>query len=742
MNAGRLGRRDWLLSGVLTGLVLAIGLRAAHAQPSVAGSQEKVALWQDACREIVAGHIDVGARSIHKMLDDRVAGPDVELVARWLKDYEKLQRQRDGYREKDHMYEVSQAKEAAAKADWVTAMAHVSHAHDTAKDPNTFVTESSIEPILSQSKAQAEALYRKGEWNNAAKLYAYLETVQKNDKELERMRKRCVRHVRLEMVYKKDNKQKWQNDLKGIEETMVRDAFLQVGRSYVRTANFKAALGGGIDNLRVLAKTTSLADTFQRLADREAVVRFTGELTSLAHKIDEENDVDARQAYHYFEQVLKINARTLELPEALVISEFMDGALEPLDRFSSMVWPSDLQEFKKHTMGRFQGVGIQIRKEKDGKLMVVTPLPGTPAHRAGIKVGDVILKVDGEDISALEVDDIVPKIMGPKGSTVNLTIQRGSDKPFVVALVRDVITITSIRGFKCDPEGNWDYMIDPEQRIGYIRIDPSFTDGTVQEMKAALETLNRQAVRALILDLRFNPGGLLRTAIEVTELFLPKGQSIVSTRGDHSDPWPAKSSAEQYFNKDLIVLVNEASASASEIVAGALQDNRRAMILGARTHGKGSVQNLISLANDTAYLKLTTALYYLPSNRCPDRQTDSDVWGVTPEIPVALWPEEIAKAIQIRRDSDILAIGGAAALRSALARASTQAALSTSQPTSAVASRPTTAPVPVEDRPDVDPQVETAKLVLRVKLLSGQPWAWSEPSKKTNATARQTTQSE
>ncbi len=728
--------RFWI--GLLVGILLPAG-SGVSAEVQALKPEQIASLWKEGCREILAGRIDTGARTLSRLKADGQLNPDLLLVQKWLADYEKLQRQRDEFRRMDHEYELSEAKAAAEKGDWLATMRQVSRAYETAKDPNAFVADPLIGRYAAQAKREAEGAYRKGDWANAAALYAYLENIHKGDKELTQMRKRCVRHARLEAIYKKESKQNWQDDLKDIDPRMVRDALLQVGRHYVRQANFKSALAGGIDNLRVLAKTTTLAETFPRLGDREAVVRFTGEITSLAHRIEEGPDLDHEGAYRQFEQILKINSRTLELPEALLVSEFMDGALEPLDRFSSMVWPAELQEFKKHTMGKFQGIGIQIRKEKDGKLLVVTPLPGTPAQRADIRAGDVILRVNGEDISHLEVDDIVPKIMGPKGTSVTLTIQRGSEAPFERTVERDVITITSIRGFRCDKDGKWSYMIDREQRIGYIRIDPSFMDGTVQEMKQALEQLKRDGVRALILDLRFNPGGLLRTAIEVTELFLARGQNIVSTRGDRSETYPAQSNAEPFFTKDLIVLVNEASASASEILAGALQDNHRAIILGARTHGKGSVQNLIPLANELAYLKLTTALYYLPSNRCPDKQPDADTWGVTPEIGVPLWPEEIIKILQIRRDSDILAAEGAApSSRSTSSATTTQATKTTTQ--TVASTRPTTtAPIPVEDRPNVDPQIEAAILVLRVKLLSGQPWTWSVQTTG-SAAGRQTAQ--
>ncbi|MBN1345681.1 MAG: PDZ domain-containing protein [Phycisphaerae bacterium] len=702
-----------------------VGLGTLRADESRDISQHATASLQAACREIIAGRIDEGARSVRSLVASQTKSADLLQVGKWVDQYEGLQAERDRFRQVDYDYEVAKAKRAVKKGEWLEAMIHLVSAFDTAKDPKAFVQLPDIKSIFDGATTEAEGLYKKGEWAKAARIYACFEHIFKDNPEYEAQKRRSLRHARLEIIYKKENKEKWGKDLQGIEPSMVRDAFRQVGRNYVRNAEFKKALAGGIENLLVLAKTTNLANTFERLGDREEVARFVGELTSLSRRIEE--NIDWRKAWDYFEDILKINGRTLQLPQSLIVNEFMEGALQPLDRFSSMVWPADVEEFKKHTMGRFQGVGIQIRKRQDGKLLVVSPLPNTPAHRAGIKPGDVILKVDGDDIGELEIDDVVPKIMGPKGTTVKLTIQRGKKAPFIVSIERDVITIRSIRGYRRTKTGEWDYMMDPEQRIGYIRIDPSFMDGTVQEIKDALDKLNKQGARALILDLRFNPGGLLRTAIDVTELFLPPGKGIVSTRGQHSDQWAAESSAEEFFDKDMVVLVNETSASASEILAGALQDNRRAIVLGTCTHGKGSVQNLIPLANDTAYLKLTTALYYLPSNRCPDKRPDAEIWGVPPDIDVPMRPEERMKVIQMRRDSDILGeLPPDPSTQPTTSQATTsQASAEDDEPT-------TTAPTPIEERPDIDPQAEAALLLLRVKLLSGQPWAWSgQPASST-----------
>jgi len=718
------------------GIVVVVGATlGVRVESSSDSSRSKAVPWQQACQRIVAGRIDAGAQMVRQLAGAGAKSADLAQLETWLTQYAALQAERDRFRQSDHDSEVVLAKRAIKKREWLEAIGRVSSAFDTAKDPDAFTRDPWTQDAVAKALAEAETLRGRGEWAEAAGIYAFLAHIYRENREYEQMKRRCLRHARLEVIYKKEDQAKWQSDLEGIEKGMVHDAFREMGRHYVRKADFKKALTGGIENLRILAETTNLGEAFEGLADREMVVRFIGETTSWAHKIEEGPDLDWRAAYAWFEKILETNRRYLQLPESLVISDFMDGALYPLDHFSGMIWPADVSEFKKHTMGKFQGVGIQIHKEKDDdKLLVVTPLPNTPAHRAGIKAGDLILRVDDKEIARLDIEEIVRMITGKRGTTVRLTVKRGDKPLFVVPIVRDVITITSVRGCRRDEEGNWDYMIDPKQRIGYIRIDPSFMDDTVAEMKAALRKLKDQGARALILDLRFNPGGLLRTAIDVTELFLPPGRDIVRTRGQNSERWGVSSKSGAFFTKDMVVLVNKISASASEILAGALQDNRRAVVLGTRTHGKGSVQNLIPLADDTAYLKLTTALYYLPSNRCPDRQPDAKVWGVPPDIVVPLRPKERVKVVQMRRDSDIIGAAGADPTSRSTTR-QTASATKRGSTTAMASSQPatTSAPLAVEDRPNIDPQAEAALLLLRVKLLSGQPWEWAKQDVGTQA---------
>jgi carboxyl-terminal processing protease len=300
-----------------------------------------------------------------------------------------------------------------------------------------------------------------------------------------------------------------------------------------------------------------------------------------------------------------------------LIEGAIKGMVQSLDPHSSFMTKEEHQELMMETRGSFTGIGIEITV-KDGTLTVVSPIEGTPAYVAGLKAGDKIVKIEGKSTKDMTLIDAVKQIRGPKGSKVNLTILRESEtKPLELDIVRDVIPLKSVRQLVLSPE------------VGYVRIS-NFQSKTAEELSAALENLERdRKLTGLILDLRNNPGGLLSQAIEVSELFLDSGV-IVSTKGRDSSQ---DITATAHKNKKarsypIIVLVNGGSASASEIVAGALQDNHRALILGTRTFGKGSVQTILPLS-DGSGLRLTTARYYTPSGR------SIQLSGITPDIELA-----------------------------------------------------------------------------------------------------------
>ena len=312
----------------------------------------------------------------------------------------------------------------------------------------------------------------------------------------------------------------------------------------------------------------------------------------------------------------------------------IEGMLKTLDPYSAYLSPERYKELEIGTSGEFGGVGMEVAVE-NGVLKVISPIEGSPADIAGVKPGDLITEIDGKSTRGMVVYDAVKLLRGPKGSNVTITLTREGEGSRDITLTRDVIHIKSVR-YKLLDDG-----------IGYIKVS-QFQENVSDELTDALSKLeldNGGSLRGLVLDLRNNPGGLLDEAIKITDEFIDKGL-IVSVRGRTSDQ-----SKEYYATKgeskrdlSLVVLVNKGSASASEVVAEALQDSNRATIVGSKTFGKGSVQTIIQL-DDGSGLKLTTAKFYAPSGR-----SISDV-GVTPDIIVE---DDEHADVQIKRAVEIL----------------------------------------------------------------------------------------
>ncbi|REK17986.1 MAG: PDZ domain-containing protein [Planctomycetota bacterium] len=342
-----------------------------------------------------------------------------------------------------------------------------------------------------------------------------------------------------------------------------------------------------------------------------------------------------------------------ELMEAAI-----DGVLEKLDPYSNYISPDDIGRFKSNVEHQFGGIGIQIGIE-NGQLKVISPLLGTPAYRARLESGDAILEIDGKSTEGIQIDQAVKQLKGEAGSKVTLTIRHaGSRAKENVTITREVVHVDTVLGDSRKKDDSWDFMLDHDKHIGYIRIT-AFSRGTAAEMRKALEELQAEGLKGLIVDLRFNPGGLLSSAIEVTDLFLPKGR-IVSTQGRNTPErsWDAHEDGT-FVGFPMVVLVNHYSASASEIFSAALQDHNRAVVIGERTWGKGSVQNVIELEGGRSALKLTTAGYHRPSgkniHRFPNASED-DEWGVMPNdgYEVELNGSQTAQLIEYRRKRDIL----------------------------------------------------------------------------------------
>ena len=329
-----------------------------------------------------------------------------------------------------------------------------------------------------------------------------------------------------------------------------------------------------------------------------------------------------------------------DVDDKKLLENAIRGMLQGLDPHSTYLDEDAYKELQEGTSGEFGGLGIEVGYE-DGFVKVISPIDGTPAQRAGIKAGDLIIRLDNKSVKGISLMEAVKMMRGKPGSKITLTIVReGENKPFEISIVRDIITVENIKTETIEPG------------FTYIRIS-NFQTHTVDDLKKGLMKLkneNNNNIKGLILDLRNNPGGLLNAAVGVSDLFLNNGL-IVYTEGRIKDSklkFNAKPS-EMLKDTPIIILVNGGSASASEIVAGALQDHKRAVIMGEKTFGKGSVQTILPM-NDRTALKLTTARYYTPSGRSIQAS------GIEPDMIVKNIEFDLKKDIQnngLIKESDL-----------------------------------------------------------------------------------------
>ena len=353
---------------------------------------------------------------------------------------------------------------------------------------------------------------------------------------------------------------------------------------------------------------------------------------------DASSNTNTYQQLNLFGDVFeKIRSDYVEpVSDEKLVESAINGMLTSLDPHSSYLNPKDWEDMQVQTKGEFGGLGIEVTME-NGVIKVVSPIDGTPAAKAGIQPADLIIQIDGKPILGMTLSQAVDKMRGPVDSKITLTVRRGKEAPFDVTLQRAVIKIESVHG----------QLVD--SNIAYIRVT-SFSEQTTSGLQDTLTKLKGQAgakLQGLVLDLRNNPGGLLDQAIGVVDTFVDKGE-IVSTRG--RDPSQAQrynaTPGDMLDGLPIVILINGGSASASEIVAGAMQDHHRAILLGTRSFGKGSVQTIIPIPGHGA-IRLTTARYYTPSGRSIQAK------GIEPDIHVEQAKVEVIAGPQFRSEAEL-----------------------------------------------------------------------------------------
>lgn len=749
----------------VTMIALASPARAIAQNESAALNESE--LRRTAASQVLAGDFKNAAQTYERMLKNEPGSDRSRMMLDWVRSVEDLQAQREALRKKTFDRHVEAARTLKERGKWSLAVEQIRLAELNAARPGEVREIDWLGELIEKTREEIRLHENKGEWLDALILYEVLARIHQDTPEGDAFKKEAERsrqRAHFEALYVREraaadtgeeedpdeateptkpvkpaeiDAKAWEDDLREIRAEIVAEVFGRVQIEHYQEPDFKKMVLSGLDNIRIMVSTPKLVAAFEQLADEARLHDFTARLNKEIERIEKGPRLNrAAETVARFERLMEINRGTLNLPSQVLTYEFVNGALSPLDEFTSVIWPSEKSDFEKHTHGEFTGVGIQITKPNGKFLRVETPLEDSPAYEAGVSPGDFITAVDGTTTDTMKLTEAVSRITGPEGTKVTLTLQRaGIDKPddtFDIQLTRRKIIIKSVKGaVRRDDGKSWDFMIDEKNAIGYMRIS-QFTKDTVPDMRAALRSLKSKGVRGLIIDLRYNPGGLLSAAIEACELFLKEGQPIVKTDGRaHPARPPAVAREDAYFDGcPIIVLVNGQSASASEILAGTLAGNGKAFVIGERTYGKGSVQNLYEIAEQTAYFKLTTALYYVPLDplgkawRCLHHTEGEKFWGVEPQLEVKLIPHEVVRLWELRRKQDILKGAKQKELPKQLF----------DRPQS-----PSTRPdddieIPNE-APEIDPQLETALAVMRIMLAGDQPWVMAPPE-----TARRTAQ--
>jgi carboxyl-terminal processing protease len=337
------------------------------------------------------------------------------------------------------------------------------------------------------------------------------------------------------------------------------------------------------------------------------------------------------------------------LDDKALAEQALKGLLKGLqDPYSDYLSADELNSVESQLKGKLSGIGAQLKIVNE-RLTVTTPLEGSPALKAGLRPGDIIESIDGKETRGLPMNAAVERILGPAGTVVKLKIVHPEGVVEELAVTRGEIRLRTVTGFRRGPDGGWQFLLEPQHGVGYLQVH-QFARGTAQEVREAVQAMQKEGLKGLILDLRFCPGGLLDQAVEVCKLFLAEGL-IVTLRGQAGNENVFRADGSKTLGAfPMLLLINEQTASAAEIVAGALRDHGRAVLLGSRTYGKGSVQTLLMLDEGGA-VKITSAYHYLPSGRNIQKRPGEKTWGVDPTAGFYL-PLTAAQNKALREDAE------------------------------------------------------------------------------------------
>ena len=562
-----------------------------------------------------------------------------------------------------------------------TVLAVVARAREFADEDQKeqLLNDPYVKKAVQNAIDDAAAFQVEGKWLEAyANCYGWLSNIEPNNEAYSDYAEQLLDKAEIAASFEDSPCESSEERYAGVKKEMFTLAVYALSMDYVQIPDYRKMATRALRRCRLLGEVLSnkmrFPDPVEDANDAEKhwftppgkqqLAAWLSAVKALQDEVDQAPAGFARKDFlSVFEKALNLNEATAELPQPILIAQFTEGAFGALDQYTTLVWPRQVEEFEKNMMNEFTGIGVEISK-RTGQLTVASLLPDTPAYRAGLDAGDVIVSVDGLPTKDMSLLCAVRKITGPKGTKVNLTVTRpATQKTREVVITRDRIIIPTIRGWKRSDDGDWLYLIDEQHRIGYVRIT-SFSGETEPALEKVLDELEAKGLEGLILDVRANPGGLLSSAVAVADKFLEDGLIVRTQPRSGFRRWPSYESAHKkdtHPNYPLVILIDSSSASGSEILAGALGDEKynRAVLVGERTHGKGSVQSATPYPGGGSRLKYTMAYYHLPSDQRVMSKEDAEQrgtkdWGVGPDVEVVLRSDELRKLVDLQRENDVL----------------------------------------------------------------------------------------
>lgn len=592
------------------------------------------------------------------------------------------------------------------------------------------LTDPFVQKTIEISKEKAEQYEAKGNWlNSLVYCYSWLSALYEDDKNVQDKKKELEGKLLIEASLTDNACEASWNRYQKVKPQIFTRSLDVLEYGYVEPFYYSDMADKVFDRMRNLAdilqfsdsndvndsnkSPVSVSDDTEKILpesgglgkitlnfEKDRLPQFVAGLNSLQEKYKADAlTLNKDKFIKLFSEILSLNTSTINLPDQIIIYHFAEAALSALDPHTIIVWPKEKEDFEKSMTNEFSGIGVEISKA-DGLLRAASLLPDTPAYYSGMDAGDIIEAINGESTKDMPINCAVSKIVGPAGTKVKLTVRSpDNEKVRTLEITRAKIVVPTIRGWRRNDSGDWQFWVDDKEKIGYVRVT-NFAGTTTADLGKVLDTLESQGMKVLILDLRFDTGGFLKSAVEIADMFLESGVIVSTQPRIGPQTWEMAHKKGTRPNYPLVILINGGSASASEIVSGALADEtyKRAALVGQQSYGKGSVQTISDYPGSGSEIKFTMAYYHLPdgrkvSDRASAEKKSRKDWGVIPNVKVDMTNEELKKLVDTEKDNDVLASANRDTNKSKLKKHSLAETL------------------------QADPQLEVAILVAKAKLV-------------------------